>query len=608
MADEDGKEPTGDKEDEATTTTDTTEEAKTAAEPTAAEDKPSEEAAPDAAPSVTLLDRLGGAVALKGLVFSFYQRLLQDTALKPFFKGINLQKLRDHQYQFMTRVFSGVAPPGWDPATLIVQSHQMLFDKGLNEHHFDLVGGHWHDTMVDSKKIDGDTIQEIMAAILPLRPIFEERAKMLSGRKSKLLSKFKGSEANVKQALYNMYGEMASDPLLEPIIQGVGMAKIQNHQFKFLEVALTEIPLDYDFIDFLQSKHARLFRTQVVQAKHFDRMVQCLVAALKEVGMAQRDIDDARNTIRPLRSVFDVGPSGEEEKDNAQSEADSKKVTLGLLFGAAGAPAPEKEAKTGTQQPDKEAGKEGEERKDSNADKEVGKEEDEEKPSSRPSEAASEEADEIEQHAETWEGEEEECLADTLGIDLESDEEESDEEEEHSTISPDETKKADKKVKEEQATAAKPPTTNYGGLAGKLSGVLAQEANDQAENTAPDSLYQLGAKALFKPPRPKGQEEKEAVEEEEKQEAGYGGFASRVARLGKGLDFAQDDYFAAMEMRFETKVITTQKQEYDPKLSSASFMTKSVLGYQQRKMKKKKENDALNAELELLMAGGGIDD
>jgi hemoglobin len=54
--------------------------------------------------------------------------------------------------------------------------HARLFDKGLNEQHFDMVVGHLVAAMNDIG-LPTDIINDINAVVFPLRPIFEEEGK-----------------------------------------------------------------------------------------------------------------------------------------------------------------------------------------------------------------------------------------------------------------------------------------------------------------------------------------------------------------------------------------------------------------------------------------------
>ncbi len=54
--------------------------------------------------------------------------------------------------------------------------HTRLFDRGLNETHFDMVAGHLVESMKDIS-LPEDIINDIVAAVVPLRSIFEDEAK-----------------------------------------------------------------------------------------------------------------------------------------------------------------------------------------------------------------------------------------------------------------------------------------------------------------------------------------------------------------------------------------------------------------------------------------------
>ncbi|EFN57932.1 hypothetical protein CHLNCDRAFT_14771, partial [Chlorella variabilis] len=101
----------------------------------------------------SLLERIGGSAALKACVDDFYGRLLQEPSLQAYLEGVDLARLKAHQYNFMRIAFTKI-PDGMD----VVAAHARLFAKGLCETHFDLVAGHLVATMRDAgvaeKEID----------------------------------------------------------------------------------------------------------------------------------------------------------------------------------------------------------------------------------------------------------------------------------------------------------------------------------------------------------------------------------------------------------------------------------------------------------------------
>ena len=57
----------------------------------------------------TLYERLGGAAGISDLVVEFYERVLHDPQLAPFFQHVSIEHLRAMQIEFFT-VATGGAP------------------------------------------------------------------------------------------------------------------------------------------------------------------------------------------------------------------------------------------------------------------------------------------------------------------------------------------------------------------------------------------------------------------------------------------------------------------------------------------------------------------
>lgn len=122
----------------------------------------------------TLLSKLGGQDALRTAVDHFYDSLVADPKLSPLFVGYNVKMLKRHQYNFMLTAFTSF-PEGFDVAELIERKHRALFEKGMNERHFDLVAGHFVQTLQEMG-VASKVIDEAVAVIAPLRPIFVKGA------------------------------------------------------------------------------------------------------------------------------------------------------------------------------------------------------------------------------------------------------------------------------------------------------------------------------------------------------------------------------------------------------------------------------------------------
>eukprot|EP00540_Astrosyne_radiata_P012034 CAMPEP_0116844558 /NCGR_PEP_ID=MMETSP0418-20121206/12763_1 /TAXON_ID=1158023 /ORGANISM="Astrosyne radiata, Strain 13vi08-1A" /LENGTH=220 /DNA_ID=CAMNT_0004475541 /DNA_START=73 /DNA_END=735 /DNA_ORIENTATION=+ len=130
-----------------------------------------------------LLDRIGGATALELAVEKCYARLIADKRLKDFFVGVNIEALMTHQVRFMLMAFTHI-PKSVDVHTLIVTKHSRLFDMGLSEVHFDIFAEHFTATLQELN-IDEALIDEALVTVVPLRPCFEEGAKIAREKKAK---------------------------------------------------------------------------------------------------------------------------------------------------------------------------------------------------------------------------------------------------------------------------------------------------------------------------------------------------------------------------------------------------------------------------------------
>ena len=122
----------------------------------------------------SVLDKLGGAPALRAAVDLFYSKLLEDPELAPLFEGANVSLLKWHQFNFMSIAFTEV-PEGMDIAELIAVKHAHLFEKGLNEKHFDMVAGHFVGALQELG-VQPDIIDQAVGVVAPLRPMFVEGA------------------------------------------------------------------------------------------------------------------------------------------------------------------------------------------------------------------------------------------------------------------------------------------------------------------------------------------------------------------------------------------------------------------------------------------------
>ncbi len=111
--------------------------------------------------SETLYDRLGGAPAVSAAVTDFYDRVLADELLKPFFGDSDTNQLRRKQIAFMTFAFGGA--PDYKGESMRA-AHAKAVANGLNDGHFDKVAGHLIDTL-KGLGVAQDLIDEVIGIV-----------------------------------------------------------------------------------------------------------------------------------------------------------------------------------------------------------------------------------------------------------------------------------------------------------------------------------------------------------------------------------------------------------------------------------------------------------
>ncbi len=100
--------------------------------------------------------RLGGQPAVDAAVELFYKKVLADKSVNHHFEGINLDKQRAKQKQFLAAAFGGPVPyTGKD----LRKAHRNL---DLKESDFNAIAGHLQATLKELK-IDDKLIAEVMA-------------------------------------------------------------------------------------------------------------------------------------------------------------------------------------------------------------------------------------------------------------------------------------------------------------------------------------------------------------------------------------------------------------------------------------------------------------
>ncbi|NQZ80743.1 MAG: group 1 truncated hemoglobin [Colwellia sp.] len=109
----------------------------------------------------SLFERIGGKSAVNAAVDLFYQKVLADALLSPFFDSVNMKNQQAKQRSFLMMAFGG--PHNYSGKDLR-EAHAPLVAKGLNENHFTAVAKHLQSTL---EELDVSTllIDEIMTIV-----------------------------------------------------------------------------------------------------------------------------------------------------------------------------------------------------------------------------------------------------------------------------------------------------------------------------------------------------------------------------------------------------------------------------------------------------------
>lgn len=85
----------------------------------------------------TLFEKIGGSNAVSLAVDRFYDRVLNDDRVKHFFEGLDMNKQREHQRDFLTYAFGGA--PHYDGRPMRKAHQKLVEEQGLTGEHFDAI-------------------------------------------------------------------------------------------------------------------------------------------------------------------------------------------------------------------------------------------------------------------------------------------------------------------------------------------------------------------------------------------------------------------------------------------------------------------------------------
>jgi len=134
-----------------------------------------------------MLEKLGGQKVLREAIDRFYAKQIADDRLMYFFRGVNVEIIKWHQFNLMSIAFTAV-PDNFSLKDLLLNRHTRLFEMGLSEVEFDVVAQHFEDTLTEMN-VDSELIKESLEVVMPLRDVFAQGYREAQERKKKAVRK-----------------------------------------------------------------------------------------------------------------------------------------------------------------------------------------------------------------------------------------------------------------------------------------------------------------------------------------------------------------------------------------------------------------------------------
>lgn len=109
----------------------------------------------------SLYDRIGGDYAVNAAVDSFYEKVLEDSRINPFFEGISMDAQIGKLKSFLKMAFGDRTTYN---AERLRAAHAPLVDQGMNDTHIDILIGHMESTLKE-QNVPSALIKEAITII-----------------------------------------------------------------------------------------------------------------------------------------------------------------------------------------------------------------------------------------------------------------------------------------------------------------------------------------------------------------------------------------------------------------------------------------------------------
>jgi hemoglobin len=110
----------------------------------------------------SLYEQIGGADALEAVIAGFYERMLKDPEILPFFRGVQMSRQHQQQVAFFTQALGG---PAIYEGRDMVTTHKGM---GVRAHHFELLVKHLTATLNEAE-VPQPLIDQLLALLGPLK-------------------------------------------------------------------------------------------------------------------------------------------------------------------------------------------------------------------------------------------------------------------------------------------------------------------------------------------------------------------------------------------------------------------------------------------------------
>ena len=244
---------------------------------------------------MSLYEKFGGPKVLDQAVSAFYEKILADPLLVPFFKDTNMRRMRAMQKGFLAMALGGpVIYSGRD----LNSAHVRLREQGLNEEHVDRVGSLLLETLRELGLEDEDLspVRDLIKS--SKRDILADSANVFNG--ASLDEKSRSILEVCEHAAVDLLKRANADHALAKLFAVADVTAIRKMLVELVAYAEGNDPL-YNQED-LRLQHSELV-VLGLDATLFEKSVHFISDSLIEAGMSPSLVARCGVACRSLRNV-----------------------------------------------------------------------------------------------------------------------------------------------------------------------------------------------------------------------------------------------------------------------------------------------------------------